>query len=496
MGVYDEIPLEDLPWCAPLKSIDGRSFCVPSLNKLVTVVFTNENIYSPMYIDSENYNYNLMGRLEEMGDDDYVNFSALLFDNRTMVYSDNNEFRIDYKYNSLTIDDGSINLILKNNDQIINLGIGSESQQVIFGNHWLEWFDKFVKELLYNKTSLIDSRGGNVTKPFLDKILKEYIDKRVGETKPDYSKSDKFLSENVYLPYNKTIQRPTNFSGLIPDGTQHSPTREDIKNDNDLLFTVSSTSGSIGNGSLNTNTSRKPRIKENSPNFNISEYNGEEYVSEKDKVRTKVDDVSTNCDELNQISDEQLTSKYQLSKYYTLEDAISNGSRTRKLLKLKPNETWSGLSKKQIICNLKNLFVNIIDPITEKYPKIRVTSSLRGEGAGSSFGCSQHNFGMACDFQIRGMKNSQYSEVINWAKQNVSGYDQLLREMKENSRGGSGRVWIHVSFVSKPYECNGKKYGGNRKQDLTLINDGRNSGGKTIIGFPDIFGQGGYPDLA
>jgi len=100
LGVFDQIPVEDLPWASPFNATDGKSFNTPAIGKLVSVVFVNDNIYSPYYLDAENYNINLRDRLDGMDDDNYVNFSALLYDHRTQIYSDNDELRIDYYFNN------------------------------------------------------------------------------------------------------------------------------------------------------------------------------------------------------------------------------------------------------------------------------------------------------------------------------------------------------------------------------------------------------------
>ena len=194
LGVFDTLPVDSIPWAHPLKGLDGKSFSVPAVGKLVSVVFYNDDMYSPFYMDSQNYNINLVTRLNDMDDDDYKNFSALLYDHRTQIYSNNDELKLDYYYNNIVIDKGSVSIDLKNNDQKINIGDrDSASQQALFGNRWLEWFDKVVNELL-NPLSLMGNMNAPVRKEKLDILLNEY--KTIRET---------FLSDNVYLVDNGDV---------------------------------------------------------------------------------------------------------------------------------------------------------------------------------------------------------------------------------------------------------------------------------------------------
>lgn len=97
----------------------------------------------------------------------------------------------------------------------------------------------------------------------------------------------------------------------------------------------------------------------------------------------------------------------------------------------------NGLTKSEIICNLKNVAENVLVPLFEKYPNAMVTSGFR---AGT--GTSQHMRGEAVDIQFRGMSNSEYYKVAQWIKANLP-YDQLILEYKNF---GTRMPWIHVSL--------------------------------------------------
>lgn len=114
----------------------------------------------------------------------------------------------------------------------------------------------------------------------------------------------------------------------------------------------------------------------------------------------------------------------------------------------------AGLSVEEIVCNLKLLAVNCIQPIKSKYPNAFITNTWR-EPSGNP--TSQHPKGMAADIQFRGIPKSEYYIIAQWIKDSVS-YDQLLLEYKTT---GSGIPWIHISFDKN----------NSRKQVLTLLNN-------------------------
>lgn len=135
----------------------------------------------------------------------------------------------------------------------------------------------------------------------------------------------------------------------------------------------------------------------------------------------------------------------RLSKYYTVGDLTNKGQ--RKIVdKL-------GLRADEIYCNLKALAENILDPIKEKYPNVKINSGLREE-----FTKSQHNIGQAVDVSFPDLSRAElYDRVL--AIQQLVPYDQLLLEY--STPGGNG--WIHISY----------KAGSNRKQCFTMNNHAR-----------------------
>jgi len=127
---------------------------------------------------------------------------------------------------------------------------------------------------------------------------------------------------------------------------------------------------------------------------------------------------------------------------------------------LKSHPTYGNLAREDIISNLKNLAMNVLEPIKKVYPTMFVTNAYRNNG-----GKSQHEAGMAADIQfsdLTGSLSTQNALILERAKRIKAllgkNYDQLLLEYK-TTRGG--RPWIHVTYRST----------GHRNEASTFLND-------------------------
>lgn len=96
-----------------------------------------------------------------------------------------------------------------------------------------------------------------------------------------------------------------------------------------------------------------------------------------------------------------------------------------------------GLSKAQIVCNLRNLVTNSLIPIANQFGRrsIIINSGFR-HASGSTR--SQHPRGEAADLYFHGKNPSQLLSIAGWIRDNIN-YDQLILER------GNG-YWIHISF--------------------------------------------------
>jgi hypothetical protein len=93
----------------------------------------------------------------------------------------------------------------------------------------------------------------------------------------------------------------------------------------------------------------------------------------------------------------------------------------------------NGLKESDIICNLKAVAENILEPLNRQFPGVRVNSAFR-KGTGTS----QHNKGQAVDVQWPGIKPSEYTVRAKWIRANLP-FDQLIFE-----HGNS--IWLHISY--------------------------------------------------
>jgi GH24 family phage-related lysozyme (muramidase)/uncharacterized protein YcbK (DUF882 family) len=142
---------------------------------------------------------------------------------------------------------------------------------------------------------------------------------------------------------------------------------------------------------------------------------------------------------------EKFSADLQLSPHFTLGSLTSNGTRMP--------VAQQGLTAQQIVCNLKGLAENCLEPIKNLYPGMIITSGLRRPGdVAESSATSQHYLGEAADIVIQGFNRQKHYEAVQ-AIQQLIPYDQLILEYS-----GDSTVWIHVSF----------KYTAARKQAFTM----------------------------
>lgn len=203
INVLEDLPDSDLPWASPWKDLNGNSFVVPDVGKVVSVVFDDGNPYRPEYIYAEHFNINLQKKLNELNGAAYTSMRALMFDHKTQIYSNDSEgLKMDYKFNNINIKDGSIDLNLKDNFSKVNIGSAVAVQQAILGNHFFEWFDEFVKIL-----TCIDEGPflGAVPTPTLLRCLAKY----------QTLKHEKFLSHHVNIVDNNYVAKQER----VADGT-------------------------------------------------------------------------------------------------------------------------------------------------------------------------------------------------------------------------------------------------------------------------------------
>ena len=224
--LYHTMAVEDIPYAYPIHSLAGKEFQIPAIGKLVNVLFLSNDLYSPYYMYSENYNQNLKNKLKDLNDEEYVNFTAMLFDESTQIFIKGKELTIDQLLNKITIDNATINLELKDNEEILNLGSRGADQDAVLGTRFFEWMDQFIDELSL-PYSLMGNMGAPILKTNLDVLCQKYKLLR-----PD------FVSNNVKIVDNGEVKI-----------LKREPEVVNNKNDIDLVIPIEE--DSILNQSLN-----------------------------------------------------------------------------------------------------------------------------------------------------------------------------------------------------------------------------------------------------
>jgi len=173
----DDIPVDQLPFASPWKDLNGNGSNVPEKGKIVMVVFESGKKDSPEYIAAQHYNINLEKKLESLSTSDYLSMKSLIFDHKTQIYVNDKEgLKLDHKYNNVNITENTIDFNLKDNNRHVNIGDATAGQQAILGNHWMDWFDEFVDNLMGNKGGpYLGNLGAPVVaNPALIQVLQKY----------------------------------------------------------------------------------------------------------------------------------------------------------------------------------------------------------------------------------------------------------------------------------------------------------------------------------
>jgi hypothetical protein len=203
LDVFDNLKVEDIPWATSWKDLNGNVVNIPEKGKVLVVVFDQGDEYKPEYVSADHYNANLEKKLTSLADVDYISMKSLLFDHKTQVYVNDKEgLKLDHKYNNVNITENSIDFNLKDNNRHVNIGDATAGQQAILGNHWMDWFDEFVDNLMGNNGGpYLGNLGAPVvTNPAMIQVLMKYKAKR----------DPVFLSHHVNIVDNNKVSTVRN----------------------------------------------------------------------------------------------------------------------------------------------------------------------------------------------------------------------------------------------------------------------------------------------
>jgi hypothetical protein len=202
-NVFDDIPVEDMPWAVPWKDLSGHEADIPEIGKVVSVVFDEGNPYKPEYIRADHFNINLENKLKAISEEDYLSFSSLMFDHSTQVFvSASTGLKLDHEYTNINLDsNGNINLNLRDGNSKVLIGSPDSAQAAVLGTSFMAWMDTLIDNLLgANGGPYIGNLGAPViANPALIQCCLEY----------KASRTPKFLSDRVWIVNNLEVKKQT-----------------------------------------------------------------------------------------------------------------------------------------------------------------------------------------------------------------------------------------------------------------------------------------------
>jgi GH24 family phage-related lysozyme (muramidase) len=130
------------------------------------------------------------------------------------------------------------------------------------------------------------------------------------------------------------------------------------------------------------------------------------------------------------------TAGFKLTEQFTLGQICTGDSGI-------PSGVNYGISAADIVCNLRLLVSNCIEPIKAKYPNIIIKSAWRSEAHNTRIKgskTSDHLKGMAIDFILGGFNRKQHYDAIIEIQKMLPAFRQLILEYK------GATTWIHIAF--------------------------------------------------
>jgi uncharacterized protein YcbK (DUF882 family) len=145
--------------------------------------------------------------------------------------------------------------------------------------------------------------------------------------------------------------------------------------------------------------------------------------------------TTVDCVYINTLAD--IPNTFQLSPNYQLADLS-----TKALAGSHQVVAQGGLTVSQIVCNLYQLAINVMEPLKQKWPNVKINSGFRT--VSGSISTSSHPKGQAVDIHFDGFTPTDYLNCIVEIKQLLNGaYDQLILESLPG-----GHNWIHIGYVA------------------------------------------------
>ena len=218
----NNVPTSDLPWSSPDLENRGLAFSIPAVGKVVYVEFLEGDWYKPVYTCSEHFNYNLQSKLQSLTKTQYEGFYAIKFDDKHQYYHDvDNGIIFDYVKSNFNIDtSGNMYLNLRDNNSKLYLGTNDAPQSAVLGDHFMEWFDTFIQNLMGAEGGpYLGNLGAPVIpNPGLLECLNQYL--AIRQT---------FLSIHVKLTDNMQVNPQNRAFDKVQDGDNYNTeTQQDV----------------------------------------------------------------------------------------------------------------------------------------------------------------------------------------------------------------------------------------------------------------------------
>lgn len=209
--LFENMPVDDLPWATPIKNNTGTTFSTPGKGKLVYVCFEDGDWYMPYYESAEHYNINLQRKLESLTDSQYQKFFAISFDGKTEMFVEEEEegLVMDHVKSNINIrPNGDIKINLRDNQSKLYLGSPDADEAAVLGNRWMTWFDEFVKNLqgAFGGPYLGNLGGPVAPHPKMLQVLSKYQSIR-----------PTFLSDHVFIVDDRSVKPNTRPFDQTPD---------------------------------------------------------------------------------------------------------------------------------------------------------------------------------------------------------------------------------------------------------------------------------------
>ncbi|MFV2016614.1 MAG: hypothetical protein ACC656_14385, partial [Candidatus Heimdallarchaeota archaeon] len=215
---FDGLEIEDLPWAAPRYNHDGEEFILPDVGKVVVVYFSSGDIYHPEYYYSQNTNINLQAKLESLTTEAYFQFKAMTFDANFQFYKepDIEGMVLDYVKSKFQITpNGDMILNLRDNASTLYLGSKEADQSVILGDRFINWFDKFMRNMIgqFGGPFLGNLSAPVIANPAFLQVSNEYFAIRQQISKH-------FLSDRVKVVDNDAVVANQREFDVIPESDE------------------------------------------------------------------------------------------------------------------------------------------------------------------------------------------------------------------------------------------------------------------------------------